>query len=207
MSQLSVSTFQACPVAGKPCSARLQLKFVKDPFYQITPTCFNTDSAKPNQIQCLPRGFQSIIPPETTDVNIWTIKNSIYDNCSPTDGADAGCGNNLQCNHYLLGSMQRYTCEPALKGPYKPGTGAVLTSDYEVAAWHQTCGTSPFSIFLYIQCGQNKLQAHSFALLLARMLMELLAQNRSALNLQRLLCCKREGSQRCFAIVDAQLTA
>ena len=165
----TITTFQACTVAGTRCSIPAEASFINDPFYQTTPSCFNTDPAKPKLIQCLPIGFKSIIPPETTAVNLWTIKNSIFDNCSPTDGADAGCGKYLQCNYYKFGTKQRYTCEPIWEEPSKKKSfydmmngmhgidlvGVYGDSKYELAMWHQTCGKSQFSRYLDIKCSQN----------------------------------------------------
>ena len=155
-----ISTFQTCPASavGNACSGLWLLDFVVDPYYQLPPLCVKTDPTKPNQVQCLPRGFQSIIPPKTTDVNIWTIKNSIFDNCSPTDGADAGCGKDLQCNFYKIGNLyKRWTCEPIQKvGGYSTGVVPISAKkDYESASWHQTCGQSTFSAFLSIKCDQS----------------------------------------------------
>ena len=59
----SISTFQACKTTGQKCSVPKEVSlFVSSSFYQTVPSCINTDPAKPNQIQCLPKGFQSLYP-------------------------------------------------------------------------------------------------------------------------------------------------
>ena len=153
---MPVATFQACPVAGSACSVLWLLQYVSDPFYQNPPSCFNTDPAKPKQLQCLPKGFQSILPPETTETNFWTIRNSIFDNCSPTEGADAGCGTNLQCNYYKNDKLKRWTCEPDLHVvPKTKKIKASAKKSYELSVWHQTCGHSAFSSHLNNGCKQG----------------------------------------------------
>lgn len=124
-----------------------------DHFYKTTPSCFNINPAEPKQIQCLPEGFQSILPRETEETHLWTIRNSIFDNCSPTEGADAGCGKNLQCNYYKNGNHKRWTCEPAWKRERLNRVG--FKSYYQLSTWHQTCGPSHFSEYLDMECDQN----------------------------------------------------
>lgn len=137
--------------------------FIKDPFYyQNIPYCVKTSPKNPTQIQCLPNGFQTIVLQETTQTNLLPIRNSLFDNCSPTVGADAGCGKFLQCNFYQIGNFKRYTCEPVLQMPTAREriegidlVGLRGESKYELAMWHQTCGPSQFSQFLDMKCDQS----------------------------------------------------
>jgi hypothetical protein len=63
------------------------------------------------------------------------IYNSAFDNCSPKEGAQSGCGKNLQCNSYTtLSGINRWNCEPSLKA--KSYRGIIYSQ------LGQTCGPS-----------------------------------------------------------------
>jgi hypothetical protein len=72
---------------------------------------------------------------------IFRIYNSLFDDCSEEEGADAGCGRNLQCNSFSDGKA---SCGPIANSMV---TLIRTINDTEidsiiVSQWHQTCGVS-----------------------------------------------------------------
>ena len=69
------------------------------------------------------------------------IYNSLFDDCSPEAGADAGCGHNLQCNTFSDGKS---SCEP-VKNSLVKLLHTIDESDVDsiiISKMHQTCGKS-----------------------------------------------------------------
>ena len=69
------------------------------------------------------------------------IFNSIFDDCSYDAGADAGCGNNLQCNAFSDGKA---SCGPVANSLIKflHTINETDTDSIIISKWHQTCGIS-----------------------------------------------------------------
>jgi len=78
----------------------------------------------------------------TTDIpEVQLIYNSLFDDCSNEEGADAGCGRNLQCNSFEDGKA---TCGPVANSMVKL-LHSIDDSEIDsiiISQRHQTCGSS-----------------------------------------------------------------
>jgi hypothetical protein len=78
----------------------------------------------------------------TNDIpEVRLIYNSLFDDCSNEEGADAGCGRNLQCNSFEDGKA---TCGPVANSMVKL-LHSIDDSEIDsiiISQRHQTCGSS-----------------------------------------------------------------
>jgi hypothetical protein len=72
---------------------------------------------------------------------LFSIYNSVFDDCSEEEGADAGCGRNLKCRTFLEGQP---SCRPKenVVVNVKHSSNVNQKVSIIVSNWHQTCGKS-----------------------------------------------------------------
>ena len=110
---------------------------ISDPWYYAAKA--SVSSIRMSSLKTIPPKNLKGIPPQRQSAN------SLFDDCSPEFGADAGCGHNLQCNAFSDG---RSSCGPVETAAiYFKTLPRALTTKEEldsliVSEQHQTCGKS-----------------------------------------------------------------
>jgi hypothetical protein len=97
-------------------------------------------SASISTIQMSPRTTRRPVNADGVPT-IYRIYNSLFDDCSEDEGADAGCGRNLQCNSFSDGEA---SCGPIANSMVKllHTINDTEIDSIIVSQWHQTCGGS-----------------------------------------------------------------